>query len=114
EVRAGLFPMEGLPEVDLFLAFDVLEHARDPVAFMRGAASLLPPGGRAIIQTPIDRDGGDPPFGKEARAVFDDGEHCYVYTDDAMRRLAAATGLEIADLSERLWVQHEIAVFRKP
>jgi len=114
EIRPGLFPMEGLPPVDLFLAFDVLEHSRDPVAFLTAAAELLPPGGRAIIQTPIDRDRSEPPFGKESKAVFDDVEHCYVFTDESMRRLAQAAGLEALDLSERLWVQHEVAVLAKP
>jgi 2-polyprenyl-3-methyl-5-hydroxy-6-metoxy-1,4-benzoquinol methylase len=114
EVRSGLFPLAGLPQVDLFLAFDVLEHSRDPVAFLRGAASLLPLGGTAIIQTPIDREHQEPPFGAGSKHVFDDVEHCYLFTDDSMRRLAEAAGLETRDLSERLWVQHEIAVLGRP
>ena len=114
EVRAGLFPLDGLPEVDLFLAFDVLEHARDPVAFLEGAAKVLAPGGIAIIQTPIDRDLLDPPFGKAAKYAFDDVEHCYLFTDASMRVLAERSGLIVRDLSERLWPQHEIAVLQRP
>lgn len=115
EIRAGLFPMDGLPEVDLFLAFDVLEHARNPVAFMAGAARVLRPGGVAIIQTPVDRNPElEPPFGKGSRHVFDDVEHCFLFTDEGLRRLAGATGLVVSDLSEALWVQHEICVFEKP
>ena len=97
-----------------YLAFDVLEHARDPVAFLAGAARVLTPGGIAIIQTPIDRDVLDPPFGRAARQAFDDVEHCYLFTDAGMRTLAEQSGMIVRDLSERLWVQHEIAVFERP
>ena len=114
DVRAGLFPFEGLPEFDLFLAFDVLEHARDPVGFLEGAAKALAPGGTAIIQTPIDRDSTlTPPFGKGAKHAFDDVEHCYLFTDDGIRMLADRVGFVVRDLSERLWVQHEICGLEK-
>lgn len=115
EIRSGLFPFEGLPQSDLFLAFDVLEHARDPQAFVQGAADALRPGGVAIIQTPIDRYADlQPPFGNRSRDAFDDVEHCFLFTDDGMRRLAESTGLEVRSLDERLWLHHEICVFVKP
>jgi SAM-dependent methyltransferase len=113
-IEAGLFPFDGLPEVELFMAFDVIEHTRDPVAFLEGAASVLAPGGVAIVQTPIDRDRLDPPFGRSAGKAFDDVEHTYLFTDAAMEVLADRAGLLVCDLTERLWVQHEIVVFEKP
>jgi SAM-dependent methyltransferase len=113
-VESGLFPFDGLPDTDLFLAFDVLEHARDPIAFLEGAANVLTPGGVAIIQTPIDRDRLEPPFGRAAIQAFDDVEHTYLYTDPGMNELADRVGLVVRDLTERLWVQHEIVVFEKP
>jgi SAM-dependent methyltransferase len=116
DVRAGIFPhVEGLPTCDVFLAFDVIEHARDPLAFLQGAADLLRPGGIAILQTPIDRYPElEPPFGSKFDTAFDDVEHCFLFTDRAMELLAARTGLRIKDASQRLWLHHEICVFDKP
>src|SRR5258708_2749754 len=64
DVRAGVFPGPDLPACNLFLAFDVLEHSADPLAFMVEARRLLRTGGIAIVQTPIDRYSGDPPFAR--------------------------------------------------
>jgi SAM-dependent methyltransferase len=115
EIRAGLFPLDGLPEVDLFLAFDVLEHARDPQAFLTAAAELLSPGGIAIVQTPVDRyPDVQPPFGDGFAHTFDDVEHCYLFTDAGIRLLAERSGLDVRSLDERLWTQHEICVLEKP
>jgi SAM-dependent methyltransferase len=115
EIRAGLFPLDGLPEVDLFLAFDVLEHARDPEAFLAAAAELLTPGGFAIVQTPIDRYPElSPPFGDGFVHTFDDVEHCYLFTDAGITQLADRVGLAVRELGERLWMQHEICVLEKP
>ena len=114
DVRAGFFPHVELPPCDLFLAFDVLEHSPDPVAFMQGAASLLRPNGLALIQTPIDRYDVKPPFGERFTSAFDDVEHLFLFTDRAMQELAQRSGLEVVSLAERLWLHHEIAVFRKP
>lgn len=114
DVRSGFFPEVDLPKCDLFLAFDVIEHSPEPEAFMKGAAQLLNPGGVAIIQTPIDRYDYQPPFGDRFEAAFDDIEHLFLFTDKAMRELAQRSGLQIASMTERLWLHHEVCVFRKP
>jgi SAM-dependent methyltransferase len=115
EIRAGLFPLDGLPEVDLFLAFDVLEHARDPQAFLTAASELLSSNGIAIVQTPVDRyPHVQPPFGDGFAHTFDDVEHCYLFTDAGIRLLAERSGLDVRSLDERLWMQHEICVLNKP
>jgi SAM-dependent methyltransferase len=114
EVRAGLFPDADVPECDIFLAFDVIEHTPDPRAFVRRLAEVLRPGGVAILQTPIDRYPElERPFGSRFRDAFDDVEHCFLFTDEAVRRLAADARLEVVSLDERLWLHHEIAVFAK-
>jgi len=114
DIRAGFFPDVPLPECDLLLAFDVLEHSPDPLAFMRGAAAVLRAGGIAIIQSPVDRYDSEPPFGGRFESAFDDLEHLYLFTDKAMRELASRGGLEVVNVTERLWLHHEICVFRKP
>jgi SAM-dependent methyltransferase len=115
DVRAGLFPDVELPGVfDLFLAFDVIEHSPDPARFMRGAADLLRSGGIAIIQTPIDRYGTQPPFAERFKDAFDPEEHLFLFTNRAMEQLAEASGgLRIVDSSRRLWLHHEICILAK-
>jgi SAM-dependent methyltransferase len=117
DVRCGIFPDAGLSlePCDLFVAFDVLEHVPSPDAFLREAARLLTPGGVAIIQTPIDRNHGEPPFGAEASVVFDDVEHLFIFVDQAMMALGARAGLEVVSLTEAPWQRrHELCIYRKP
>lgn len=113
-VRAGLFPGIELPNCDLFLAFDVIEHSPYPDKFMREVGRLLNPGGIAIIQTPVERYGYNPPFGEKFKSAFKEFEHLFLFTNKAMEMLAERSGLEIVTLNERLWLHHEICVFRKP
>jgi 2-polyprenyl-3-methyl-5-hydroxy-6-metoxy-1,4-benzoquinol methylase len=114
DVRSGFFPDIELPTCDLFLAFDVLEHSPSPDRFLRGVADLLNPGGVAILQTPIDRYDYEPPFGERFGPAFDDLEHLYLFTDKAMQILAERSKLQIVSLTERLWLHHEVCVYRKP
>jgi len=114
DIRSGIFPDIQLPGCDLFLAFDVIEHSKRPLDFLRRTAEMLVPGGIAIIQAPIHRNGDGRPFGKRFEDAFDDVEHLFVFTDDAIRILAQHSGLEVVTLEERLWLMGEIAVLKKP
>jgi len=114
DVRPGFFPGVDLPMCDLFVAFDVIEHSPEPQAFMQAAAQLLHPGGVAILQTPVDRYDYQPPFGERFEDAFDDLEHLHLFTDRAMEELASRAGLQVVTLAERLWLHHEICIFRKP
>lgn len=117
DVRVASFPSSELqlPNCDLCLALDVLEHVPSPDEFVQEISRLLRPGGIAIIQTPIDRYLCEPPFADEARAVFDDREHLVIFVDKAMKELAALAGLEVVSLSDEIWhTRHEICVYRKP
>jgi len=114
EVVHGFFPEVELPQCDLFLAFDVLEHSPNPEAFLKGASRLLRPKGIAIIQTPIERYGFEPPFGDRFNAAFDDIEHLFLFTDHTMGELARRAGLRILSSTERLWLHHEICILTKP
>jgi 2-polyprenyl-3-methyl-5-hydroxy-6-metoxy-1,4-benzoquinol methylase len=112
DVRPGFFPDVDLPKCDLFLAFDVIEHALDPEAFMKEVAQLLNPGSVAIIQTPIDRYGYQPPFKNMFDAVFDDLEHLYIFTTQSIHRLEDTTGF--ITVAEDSWqLAHEVVVLRK-
>ncbi len=110
DVRTGFFPGVDLPECDLFLAFDVIEHAYDPLAFLRGVGEVLDLGGVAILQTPIDRyQCFDRPFGSMFEKVFDDLEHQFVFVDKAIQRLTTAAGFRV--LAQDQWrVAHEVVV----
>lgn len=114
DVRSGFFPGVELPPCDLFCSFDTLEHSPDPEEFVREAARLLRPGGVAIIQTAIDRYGTTPIFGDRFADMFDDVEHLFLFTDEAMRMLADRARLEVVSLDERIWIAGEVAVYRKP
>ena len=53
DLDTGLLPHAFEPEhFDLVIAIEVIEHLEAPVAFLRTVASLLAPGGTAIITTP--------------------------------------------------------------
>lgn len=112
DVRSGFFPGVDLPQCDLFLAFDVIEHTPCPYEFMRQAAQLLVPGGVAIIQTPIEYRPCEPPFGEMHHQVFDDLEHLYVFTPKSIEDLAESARFSV--LAEDEWhLAHEIVVLRR-
>jgi SAM-dependent methyltransferase len=112
-IHAGVFPGVRVPDCDLFLSFDVLEHAISPEAFLREAARLLPALGVAVIQTPIDFQDLDPPFGNMFEKSFDDAQHLFVFTRKSLRMLAERAGLTFR--SEHQWRPgHEIVVLQKP
>jgi len=109
EVRPGFFPAVEVPQCELFLSFDVLEHSPDPVGFVKAIGQVLRPGGVGIIQTPIERYGYQPPFGEKYECVFDDLEHLYIFTRQSLQRLIETTSLSV--LAEDAWrVSHEIVV----
>lgn len=115
DIRQGIFPDDNLrlPKCDLFLAFDVLEHTPSPDKFMKEVSSLLKPGGIAIIQTAIDQYDYKPPFGRRFKDAFNDIEHLFLFTDEAMRELAKLSGLEVISSNEGIWLMGEIYVFKK-
>jgi hypothetical protein len=70
------------------------------------------PNGVAIIQTAIDRYDYQPPFGTRFD-MFDDLEHLFLFTDQAMTALAKEAGLEVVSLDEGLWLGGEACILRK-
>ena len=111
-VRAGLFPGVDLPRCDMFLAFDVAEHAHDPLAFWSEISRLLRPGGVAILQTPVERRDYQNPF-KERQDFFDDMEHLFLYTETSVERLTASAGLRLDSLQDAMGTLGQICVCSK-
>ena len=75
----------------------VIEHAADPVAFLRGAASLLRPGGHAILTTPNSHGWGARLFGRRWinwHAPY----HLHQFSRASLARLAREAGLQISSL----------------
>jgi SAM-dependent methyltransferase len=114
DVRPGFFPGVDLPPCHLFLAFDVLEHSPSPKDFMQEVHRILLPEGIAIIQTVVDRYDFNPPLGERFADIFDDLEHLFLFTNNAIKALALEAGLEIISLDERIWLAGEVVVFKKP
>lgn len=112
DVREGLFPNVELPPCDLLLAFDVAEHTPEPLAFWKGVAALLRPGGVAIIQTAIQCSDYDHPF-KSRPDFFNDVEHLYLYTDKSVRKLTTLACLELVALEDAIGTLGQICVLRK-
>ncbi len=112
DVRPGFFPGISLPNCNLFLAFDVLEHSLNPLAFMKSAAQLLNPNGVVIVQSPIEYYEHEPPFGEMFGAVFDDLEHLFIFNLDSLHKLGKACGLR--PITNDRWILgHEIVVLQR-
>jgi len=92
---AGELRSEGRT-ADILIAHNVMGHVPDTNDFVQGLATLLKPGGHAILEFPYARDMID-------HAEFDTiyHEHVFYFTILALQPLFARHGLEIVDV-ERL------------
>jgi SAM-dependent methyltransferase len=77
---------------DLVYSINVVEHASDPVVFLRALAAQTAAGGAIVIVCP---SGATP----NLELVFAD--HLHSFTADAFRLLAAQAGLEVAQHRDR-------------
>jgi SAM-dependent methyltransferase len=79
---------------DLILAYHVIEHVDDPVAFARRAAELLAPGGLFVAATPNL----DSPDALRFRSVWGGNHfprHWTLYDAQTLGRLASQVGLSV-------------------
>ena len=79
---------------DLVTLWDVLEHLDDPHADLVRARSLLRPGGRLIVNTPL-ADGWDARVFGHAWSGWDAPRHYTVFTRTSLTRLLAGAGFAI-------------------
>ena len=117
QIITGAFPQLELPECDMFLAFDVLEHVHNPAGFLKKTHHLLRPGGIAIFQQPTVRPEQsynlDPPLGMDFERMFDDLEHLWIFTSTSLRMLADLADFHILDDKSRWRQCHEIMVLMR-
>jgi len=112
EVRAGAFPEVAIPDCDLFVACDVLEHALDPQRLVEAAHARLRPGGLLFLQLPLLVPG-EADFGGITPKVFDPWEHSFIFTRTSIATLLAAAGFEVLQ-NDEAWVRaHEFVVARR-
>lgn len=100
EVEHGLFDpgRYELESFDYVTMDQVLEHAQDPVAFLAGVATVLKPGGVAVVSTPN--------VGSYAARMFGPRwinwhtpYHLNLFTKRSLRRLAEETGFSVRSIS---------------
>ncbi|HYK94612.1 MAG TPA: methyltransferase domain-containing protein [Candidatus Dormibacteraeota bacterium] len=118
-VTHGLFdPAAYAPASFDYVTMDqVLEHANDPVAFLRGVAFVLKPGGIAVISTPNVASYGAKIFG--ARWInWHTPYHLNLFTKSSLRRLAGDVGFEVRSIrtiTASAWLRYQwIQLFTRP
>jgi len=112
---AGLFP-QVVPQgpFDVIAAFDVLEHAPDPLAWLRAAGRLLEDDGVILLQVPVFDPDDPSEFHEGSLQMWEPGEHVYVFTPAGVRCLLAQAGFGDGNHeSRRLAPGHELIVVRR-
>ena len=110
-VLHGLFdPSRHDPASFDYVTMDqVLEHARLPIDFMRGVASVLKDGGVAVISTPNAGGYGMRVFG-ERWINWHVPYHLNLFTRASLRRLARETGFEVRSIrttTASAWLRYQ-------
>jgi SAM-dependent methyltransferase len=97
EVIEAIFedaPLQGR-QFDLIIAMDVLEHIKDPVAFLTRLQTLLAPEGVAYITTPN--------LLRLANPIEElSSPHLSLFTPDTLRRTFVRCGFAVVGLSDRV------------
>lgn len=81
---------------DQIICFETIEHVSDDEGLVRSLAELLRPGGQLLLSTPFDAHR---PLYSEERlpSPVEGGSHVrYGYSQERLRQLAEAAGLEVA------------------
>jgi SAM-dependent methyltransferase len=79
---------------DAIVMLDVLEHVRDPAAFLAQLRTHLRPGGRLLIMTPNIRSL-LARFSGQRWVSFKIPEHLYYYSPRSIRRLLESSGFDV-------------------
>jgi SAM-dependent methyltransferase len=89
----------GVPAYDVVAAFHVIEHLEDPVAFARALTDATRPGGRVVIAVPMTRS---KMIEVPLVPVNIPPHHLTLWTEEALRDLAARVGLEVERIESDL------------
>jgi SAM-dependent methyltransferase len=82
---------------DAIVMLDVLEHIRDPAAFLAQLRAHLRPGGRLLIMTPNIRSL-LARFSGQRWVSFKIPEHLYYYSPRSIRRLLEGSGFDVLSI----------------
>lgn len=90
--------LEEIGPVDVVVMLDVIEHLEDPKATLELCGEFLRPGGTVILTTPDFASALARITGKSWRSMTPP-QHLWYFTRDSIARMAAAAGLEVAQIS---------------
>ena len=87
-------------KADLILMSHVLEHCLDPILAVQNSASLLPPGGKLVIEVPNNACLGAKVFGTTWHWL-DVPRHLNFFTEASLRALLEANGFDVLRVDYR-------------
>jgi SAM-dependent methyltransferase len=88
DAQCGSVGAASVDRADLVVSVNVIEHVADPRPFLRSIASLLAPGGTALLVCPD---------GAHAWLELLFADHLWSFSSAHMRHLAPEAGLEVVD-----------------
>jgi SAM-dependent methyltransferase len=101
DVRTGALTrsiLEEIGPIDVAIMLDVIEHLEDPKAALELCSEFLRPGGTVLLTTPDFGSILARITGKSWRNMTPP-QHLWYFTPDSIARMAAAAGLEVAQIS---------------
>ena len=105
-IFAGTLTEAGYPNdsFDAITLSHVIEHVYDPIELLAECRRVLMPGGQLVVVTPNVGSLGHKVFHK-AWSLLDPPRHLFLFSPQALRDCASATGLQIT----RLWTTPRLA-----
>lgn len=97
EKRIEAVSSDELPEANVVVAFEVIEHLFDPRIFISGIRSRIHPGGLLILSCPNGEGFDISMLGPEALAV--DAEHVNLFNPEALKILLEKEGFDVLETS---------------
>ncbi len=82
-------------KIDVATSFDVIEHVKNPVEFIKDVSILLKKGGKAIVGTPTDAPIMRSLLGDiyEKKVLFST-QHLWIFSEKSLRRISEIAGFQ--------------------